>query len=58
MRTQIKVYMSQDWIDAIEQARGEQTLSDFVRSAIKKQMPKDVRKQLNPIKMGRPQNDD
>lgn len=58
MRPQIKVYMSQDWLDAIDQARGDQSLSDFVRSAIKKQMPKEMRKQLNPIKMGRPYNDE
>lgn len=56
-RTAIKIYVSEDWLAAIDRSKGNLSRSDFVRAAIKSKLPSKEKKQLKPVEMGRPKND-
>ena len=52
----IQIRLPQDWAEAIDAEREErgQTISDFLREAAAKQLPRDVQYRLTRIRIGRP----
>ena len=59
-RQHIKVYLTDEWMEAIEAARGESTISEFVRGAVstklrrsKDTMDRERAKHLPELRRGR-----
>jgi hypothetical protein len=51
----LKVDVPDDWLPAIDSARGERSIADYLRDLIRDDQPKKVRAKLSePARRGRP----
>jgi len=59
-RTQWNILLPDDWKKAITREAKKAGISkaDYIRNAIKKHLPSDTRKELSPVKVGRPSGGD